>query len=40
MYKLMKEINRLDSLLKPCPFCGGKLEYPMQLDLMDTVAIE
>jgi len=40
MYKTMKEINRLDSLLKPCPFCGGKLEYLMQLDLMDTVAIE
>lgn len=24
MYKSMKEINRLDSLLKLCPFCGGK----------------
>lgn len=24
MYKTMEEINRLDSLLKPCPFCGGK----------------
>lgn len=40
MYKIMEEINRLDYLLKPCPFCGGKLEYMRQLDLMDTVAIE
>ena len=24
MYKTLEEINRLDSLLKPCPFCGGK----------------
>ena len=24
MYKTLEEMNRLDSLLKPCPFCGGK----------------
>lgn len=23
MHKIMEEINRLDYLLKPCPFCGG-----------------
>lgn len=24
MHKIMEEINRLDYLLKPCPFCWGK----------------
>lgn len=24
MHKSMEEINSLESLLKPCPFCGGK----------------
>lgn len=41
MHKIMEEINSLESLLKPCPFCGGgKLEYMMQLDMIDTVVIE